>query len=74
MPVSVRCSFTNQLSTPVMARLVGLFAATLFVMLAAAIVVGHWRERAIYDHLAEQYPAASDPAPIEHRSVTTRHD
>jgi hypothetical protein len=57
-----------------MAHLVGVFAVALFLTLAAAIVVGHWQERAIYEHLAEHYPGASDPGLTEHRSVSSRQD
>jgi hypothetical protein len=65
---TVRCSFTKSLSTP-KARLVGLFVLALLLVFAAAMIVGHWRERAVYGQLAEHYPVPSDQSVTEHRSV-----
>jgi hypothetical protein len=34
-----------------MARLVAFVAGALVLLFVAAAIVGHWRERAVYDHL-----------------------
>ena len=51
----------------VMVRLVALGAAALALLFIAAAIVGHGRERAVYNQLAEHNQHSSDL--IEHRSV-----
>jgi hypothetical protein len=50
-----------------MVRLVALGAAALALLFIAAAIVGHWRERAVYNQLAEHNQNSS--ALIEHRSA-----
>jgi hypothetical protein len=58
-----------------MARLAGLVAAALVLLTIAAAIVGHWRERALYEQLAHHNQrGASDSEVIEHRSIGSRHD
>jgi len=52
-----------------MARIVGLVAAGLLLVLVAAAIVGHWRERAVYNQLAG-YNEPTDL--VEHRSASGR--
>ena len=51
-----------------MQRLVWLALAALVLLLTAAAVVGHWRERALYEQLADQNHRADS---MEHRSATS---
>ena len=51
----------------VMVRLVALGAAALALLFIAAAIVGHGRERAVYNQLAEHNQHSSDL--IEHRSI-----
>jgi hypothetical protein len=51
----------------VMVRLVALGAAALALLFIAAAIVGHGRERAVYNQLAEHNQQSSDL--IEHRSI-----
>jgi hypothetical protein len=56
-----------------MARLVGLFAASLLLLLGASLIVGHFRQRAIIGQLAGINRSVTNET-IEHRSVGTREE
>ena len=56
-----------------MARLIGLFAASVLLVLGTSLIVGHFRQRAIIGQLAEINGSLTSE-PIEHRSVGTRDE
>jgi hypothetical protein len=56
-----------------MARLFGLFAASLLLLLGASLIVGHFRHEAILGQLAEINRGVIDQ-PVEHRSVGTPNE
>ena len=56
-----------------MVRLIGLFAGSVLLVLAASLIVGHFRQRAIIGQLAGINGSITSET-IEHRSVGTRHE
>ena len=52
-----------------MARLIGLFAMSLLLVLGAALIVGHYHDRAVFGQLADINRDLNRP--VEHRSVST---